>query len=254
MDLTNRTLIIGGALIWIFLVLVVILLTWGAPDESIRRLGDLSGYLNDHNNGATKAIITLGGLILITLAAIVIVIEVAPPETGSVRVQRVGAGEASIGTDEIVQRLEEELRLVPQLTDAQAIVSARGRKAEVQLDLYVRADADLTATSEEACRVARDLVEQRMGVELDCSPKARLHYRELHVARPAPPAAANAPSAPQPFTTPAPSPFQAPSAPQPTFTTPAPPPFQAPGASQPSAGESTHEASERTQQDRPAGS
>lgn len=228
MDLTNRTLIIGGALIWIFIVLVVILLAWGAPDESIERLGDLAGYLEDHNDGATKAIITLGGLIFITLAAVVIVIEVAPPETGSVRIQRVGAGEASIGTDEVVQRLEEELRRVPQLSSAQATVIARGRKAEVQLDLYVPADADLTAASDEACRVARELVEQRMGVELDCSPKARIHYREAHVVAPAAPAM--------------------PSTAQPTFTTPAASPFQRPPASQPSASESTtHEASERTQ-------
>jgi len=236
MDLTNRTLIIGGALIWIFVVLVVILLAWGAPDESIQRLADLAGYLDDHNTGATKAIITLGGLILITLAAVVIVIEVAPPEkTGSVRVQRVGAGQASIGTDEIVQRLEEQLRTIPQLTGVQANVIARGRKAEVQLDLYVGADTDLTAVSEDACRAARELVEQRMGVELDCSPKARIHYRELYVARAAAPAVAPATS-------------------QPTFTTPAPAPFQPPGASQPSTSESSHEASERTQQDRPAGS
>jgi hypothetical protein len=237
MDLTNRTLIIGGALIWIFLVLVVILLTWGAPDESIDRLGDLAGYLEDHNNGATKAIITLGGLILITLAALVIVIEIAPPETGSVRVQRVGAGEATIGTDEIVQRLEEELRRSPQLRGVQAAVIARGRKAEVQLDLYVAADADLTATSEEACRIARELVEQRMGVELDCSPKARIHYRELQVGR----------------TAAAPATSAQPAASQPTFTTPGAPTFRSPG--QPSTSESTtHEAAERTQQDRPAGS
>jgi hypothetical protein len=235
MDLTNRTLIIGGALIWIFIVLVVILLAWGAPDESIERISDLAGYLEDHNTGATKAIITLGGLILITLAAVVIVIEVAPPETGSVRVKRVGAGQATIGTDEIVQLLEEQLRTIPQLTGVQATIIARGRKAEVQLDLYVGADTDLTAVSEEACRAARELVEQRMGVELDCAPKARLHYRELHVARPAAPPAPPATS-------------------QPTFTTPAPAPFQPPGASQPSASESSHEASERTQQDRPAGS
>ena len=237
MDLTNRTLIIGGALIWIFLVLVVILLAWGAPDESIERLGDLAGYLDDHNSTPAKLIVTFGGLIFIMLAAIVIVFEVAPPDTGSVRVRRVGAGQASIATEEIVQRLEEELRNVSHLTGVQAKVLARGRKAEVQLDLSVGSDADLTATSEEACRIARELVEQRMGVELDCSPKAQIHYRELRVARPA---------GPPPGT---------PSAAQPTFTTPAPSPFQqAPGATQPPPSESTHEASERTQQDRPAGS
>lgn len=184
MDLTNRVLIVTGALIWIFIVLVVILLAWAEPEESISRLRDLAGYLADHNTDASKLIISFGGFILVLLAGIVIVFEVAPPEAGGLKVAKVGAGQARISTDEITHRLEAELRALPDITDAQATVQGRGQKAEINLELHVGADADLTSVADEACRRTREVVEQQMGVGLSTAPKAQLHYRELRVARP----------------------------------------------------------------------
>lgn len=196
MDVTNRTVIVGGALISIFLVLLVMLLSWGAADESIGRLSDLAGYLDDHNSTGAKLIVTLGGLIVILLLGLVMVFEIAPPESGSVRVGKVAAGETRIGTDEVTQRVEDELRGLPQLSGIQAAVFSRGRKAEIKLDLYVSADAEIAVTTEEVIRRVRELVENRMGIELDCAPKAQIHYRELHVTRPSPAPAASSASAP----------------------------------------------------------
>jgi hypothetical protein len=183
MDQTNRVVIVGVALLWIFLIFLVILLAWGAPDESINRLGDLAGYLEDHNEASTKLIITFGGIILALLFAIIVIYEIAPPDSGNVRVDKVGGGDVRISTDEVIQRLEEELRAMPGLLGVQATVMPRGKKAEVNLDLYVSTSADLTATSDEACRRARDLVEGRMGIALDMPPRAQIHYRELQVAQ-----------------------------------------------------------------------
>lgn len=236
MDQTNRVFIVSVALLWIFIVFLIILLAWGAPDESIDRLGDLAGYLDDHNSTATKLIVTFGGLILALLGAIVLIYEVAPPETGSVKVEKVGGGDVRIGTDEIVQRLEEELRSIPQLSGVQAVVQARGRKAEINLDLYVTAEADLATTSEEACRRARELVEERMGVALDCQPRAQVHYRELRVAP------ASGVSAPTISERPAPKASSTPWSQEPLTA-----------AASPSAAESAHEASETSPEDPAAG-
>ncbi len=184
MDVTNRVLIIGTSLLWIFVIFVVILLAWGAPAESIDRIADLAGYLEDHENTGAKLIITFGGLILALLGLIIIILEMAPAEGGQLRVTKVGAGEARIGTDEIALRLEEELRSVPQLSQVQATVIGRGQKADVKLELHVGSEADLALVAEEACHRAQQLVEGRMGVALTGPPKADLHYRELHVATP----------------------------------------------------------------------
>ena len=240
MDVTNRIIIIGGALLFIFLVFVVILLAWGAPEESIARLADLAAYLEDQNTTTTKLIITLGGLILALLAALVIVLEVAPPETGSLRVERVGAGEARISTDEIVHRVEQALRLHPQIEDAQVTVLGRGQKAEVHLDLHVRAEADLAQTADEACRRTRELIEGQMGVGLAGPPRAQLHYRELRLTRPHQTSTSTGSHTPPPTPTP-----QAPNDPS------TPPTTTMPGASL-ATGEA-HETTQRAEEDRPAG-
>ncbi len=184
MDLTNRVLIVGAALLWIFVMILIILLAWGSPDESIARLADLAGYMDDHNTTGAKLIITFGGLILVLAAIIVIIFEMAPPATESLKVGNVGSGEARISTDEASQRLEEELRVLPQVSEVQAKVLARGRKAEVSLDLHITPEADLALTTEEVCRRARQLIEERMAVVLARPPQVQLHYRELRVARP----------------------------------------------------------------------
>ena len=170
----------------------------------------------------------------------VIILEVAPPDTGTVRVAKVGAGRARISTDEISLQLEDELRNMPQINQVNATVLARASKAEIRLDLHVASEADLTATSDEACRRARELVEGRMGVELAGAPQAQLHYRELRVTRPsAPPAAPGRPST-QTMADPAPAAPTPPASPNPSVSLPTTEPRV------------THEASETAQQDRPA--
>jgi hypothetical protein len=272
MDVTNRVLIIGASLLWIFVIFLIILLAWGAPDDSIARIVDLGGYLEDHNTDAAKLIITFSGLIFALLALMIIVIELSPPESGQLAVTKVGSGEARIGTDEIALRVEEDLRAVPQLMQVQATVIGRGQKAEVRLNLQVGPQADLALVAEEACHRAQQLVEGRMGVALTGPPKAELHYRELQVARgePAPaPAAAEAAATPstapqQPQTSGYTGwerlPSQQPSPPEQPAQQPSPPeqPSQQPAGPGPFAPPTTssgppHDISETPSEDRPAG-
>ena len=248
MDQTNRVLIVGAALLWVFVLLVIILLAWGSPDESIERLADLAGYLEDHNNIEAKLIITFGGLIFALLGAIIVIFEVSPPETGSLKVERIGSGEAHIGTDEVAHRLEEQIQALPHVRQVQASVLARGAKAEVKLEMHVTAEADLAVTTEEACRLTRHLIEERMGVALTRPPQAELHYRELQVARPQETSSTAAPS-PSPVATPTASPTAVPPPPEP----PVPETSSGPFTDPPLSTESPHVA-ETTREDPPAGS
>jgi len=178
MDVTNRTAAVVLSLLLIFAAFLVILLTWGATDESIKRIADLSGFLSDHNTNPSKLLVTFGCLIFMLLGVAIIIMELAPPETGSVKVAKVGSGEARIGTDEISHRLEQELRGINGLREIEARVSSRGSRADVLLELEVDSGVDLAQTANEACSRARQVVEGRLGVELDSAPKARLHVRD----------------------------------------------------------------------------
>ena len=264
MDLTNRVLIVCGALIWIFLVMVVILLAWGAPDQSIDKLQDLATYVADNDDTPAKLILTFGGLILIMLALIVIISEVAPAEGGTLKMERVGGATASISTEEVALRLEEELQTFPQLKQVQASVKSRGQKAEIKLELHVNAEAELTSTAEEACRRARQLLEERMGVALAGPPEAQLHYQELKVGRSRKSAPSTPSESPSSATTSPPAESQASSPSSREWSPPKPSGVPTP-AEQPASGPSgesasgpagemdtSHETSESQQEDRPA--
>lgn len=185
MDAANRVFIVGAALVWIFLVLVVVLLAWGAPENSIDALGDFVEYLDDHTDNLSRLILTLGGVILILLAVIVVIAEVTPPSTAAVKVGSVKAGSALITTQEIEARLQEELLTLTHVTEAAAKVIGRGRGVELDLHLHVDPESNLAETAEAACQRARELVAGRMGLALLQEPRAHLHYRELRLARPA---------------------------------------------------------------------
>jgi hypothetical protein len=194
MDQANRAIIVTAALLFIFIIFVIIMLAWGSPDNTIDRLYRLADYLTEHNNQEAKLLITFGGIILALGALLLIIYELTPPADGSLRVE-VGSGDARISTEEIAARVEEEIRAFPHVRDVQATVTGRGSKAEVRLALHVQPQADLAQTAGEACARTRDLIEGNMGVSLASEPRADLHYQELRVARPAnPPAATETPA------------------------------------------------------------
>lgn len=222
MDVTNRVIIVAGAFVWVFFILVVVLLAWGAPENSIDALGDFVEYLDDHTDNLSRIILTLGGVILMLVAVVLIIAEVTPPASAAVRVQQVKAGSAVINTQEIEHRVQQEVASVPHVSEAAVKVLGRGRGVELELDLHVDPQANLSETAEEACRRARELAEGKMGIALLQPPRAHLHYKELDLA----------PAAEAPSTEPGP---------------------ETPGeAAEPSA-ETTHEAeAQETEEDPPA--
>ena len=189
-DLTNRIMAVAFAFLFMFAIFLIILLVWSSPDESINQIRDLAGYLDDHNTTEAKLIITFGGVILVLLATLLIIFELVSPESDTLTVQQVGSGVAEISSEEVVLRVEEELRAAPQIDQVQATIVGRGKKAEVSLSLHVAPEANLANTVEEACRRAAELIEGQMGIVLAKPPSAEVHYRELRVGGQQPPSAA----------------------------------------------------------------
>jgi hypothetical protein len=181
LDLVNRFVVAVFALLVAFGAALVVLLAWGAAEGSIGRVDDFAGFLRDHNDRDSKVILTMGGAVVVLLMVAAIVIEATPSPAQRMRVRNVKAGDATLTTPEIAARVEDEVRQIPHVRDCSAIVAVRGRALELVLDLHVDGAADLAQTADEACRRAQELVAQRIGVPLARPPRARLHYRELHL-------------------------------------------------------------------------
>jgi len=190
----NRFVIVLLALLVIFAAAMVVTLAWGAPDGSITRIADLADWLQRHNDGETKLIITLGGIVIVLVMLMAMIVELTPSPTQRMRVRNVKAGDATITTREIADRINAEVQGIEHVAECVAIVAARGRRVEAVLDLQVDAGADLTQLAEAACARVRQLIAGQIGVELAAPPRARLHYRELRL-RGGAPGPASAPAA-----------------------------------------------------------
>jgi hypothetical protein len=166
--------LIGGSI-------AVIALAWALPQESIDWLGDAAVWLDDHNTDGTKALITLGAAILAVVALIALAVELVPRDRGEVKVTGLQVGDAVLTTAAIGQRIEEAVNEVPNVSDVRATVRTKRQGVTVALDLHVDPDANLAAVTDAACEAARDVLIEKVHVELMAPPRARLHYRELRL-------------------------------------------------------------------------
>jgi len=176
-DAFNRGIIVALAAIWVTLMALVIFVTWAADAETIDRLGDLVRYLDEHTDNASKLILTLGVSSLIVLCLIVIVAELAPagPST-NIRLEGVTGATAVLSTEDINQRIEQEVTALPQIKESKASVTARDRGLAVALNLVLGPDANVPEATEEACRVTQETIEQKIGVALVGLPTVQIRF------------------------------------------------------------------------------
>jgi hypothetical protein len=174
------------ALVLICLVLIagsaaVIALSWAAPQDSIDWLADAAVWLDEHNTDGTKAFITIAAAAVTLVALVGLVVELFPRTRGEVKVTGLQVGDAVLTTAAIGQRIEEAVNQVPTVSDVRATVRAKRQGVTVALDLHVDPDANLAAVTDAACEAARDVLSDKVHVELLAPPRARLHYRELRL-------------------------------------------------------------------------
>jgi len=225
MNETNRAAIVLFAAFGIVLMAVVIFLTWTAGAGSVDRLGDLTEYLAKHEpENASRLIVTLGALVLIVLALLLIVVELAPEEeTREIRVEQAGAT-TIVPAEPLRLRLEEALMAMPNVSAARAHVYSRDNGIGMKLDLTVTPETNLALVTQEASRVVIETLQADLGLPVAAPPTVRILF-----GPPGPePVASSVTQAPEP---------PAPSAPAHEEMWPSQPP-RPPEAEAPAAGES----------------
>ncbi len=176
MNETNRTVIILLAALWIVLMAVVIFVAWAADVETVGRLDDFVSYLDDHRNNASRLILTLGALVLIVLALLVIIVELAPEEEArEIRVEQAGAT-TIVPAEPLRLRLEEALTAIPQVTTARARVFSRDKGVGMKLDLTVTPGANIAAVTQEASRVVVETLQADLGLPVSAPPTVRITF------------------------------------------------------------------------------
>jgi hypothetical protein len=175
MHAANRAIIIISAVLWIWVLAVLVLLTWAAPEALPGWLTGLGTYLGTHTDTLSRIVLSLALAIFLLLALALIIFELAPAPERSLKVSSVKAGNAVLGTDVIAERIERDVRAVESVTDAKVTAQGRGKGVDVAVDLSVDPDANLSQVSERVAELIRDSVENRMGVALAAPPRVILH-------------------------------------------------------------------------------
>ena len=198
MNVANRVLVVVGILVLVGLALTAIVLAWAASGETIARLSDFVRYLGDHNNTLSKLVITLGSAVILLLALSLMILELAPRAERTVDVREVKAGTAALAIEAVARRIEQAVVEVAQVESAKAKVTARGKGVEIDLQLLVDPDSDLAAVADEVSQVTRDMLTQKMSVDLAKPPRVRFYYTRHRVAAPSAPEHAAGPAASSP--------------------------------------------------------
>lgn len=176
MNALNRWALVGLALAWSAFMLAVIFLVWGADEATIDALRNLADFFADHRDTFGKLILTLAALVLLLAGLLLLVAELMPQATGDIRLGQVAGGTVVLAAEAITQRVEQSLLELPHIEGAKASVAGRGKGVELNLELLVAPESNITLVTEEAVRAARRTVEEKIGIPLLAMPTVRLRY------------------------------------------------------------------------------
>ncbi|MFQ5857201.1 MAG: hypothetical protein ACE5LU_16450 [Anaerolineae bacterium] len=165
MNVFNRIVIV---LLLLFSVPLLLLLI-GIVLFSVQAADVLSALVAGLRNISTtsKLLVVLASLLMLVVDIVLLWFELRRPAASrTVRIRQVTGGEAEMSTDSIEGRLAYNIDQLDEVIRVTPTVAGRGKGVDVILDVETRPDIDVPAKTEEVMAVARQVVEDRMGLEL----------------------------------------------------------------------------------------
>jgi hypothetical protein len=194
MNVVNRLIVVLGIVVVVLFAALVIVLAWAYSSETIGKLGDFVTYLNDRETNGTRVIITLAGGFIILVGLSLFVLELAPRRQKTVLVRDVETGNAVLSTYAVARRLEDVVTGLPDVEVVRAKVAGKNKAVEVDLQVMVNPECDLSAVASEVSRMTQEVTTEQMSVALARPPRLQLYYSYGSTTVKAHPAPAGAPS------------------------------------------------------------
>lgn len=119
-------------------------------------------------------------LLALLIPGLLLWLEVRRPRPGAAPVTMVeGVAQARVTTDSVAQRLGWHLSQLADVLSVRPIVRASGRRVDVELEVETMPEIEVPMKTEEVAAVTREVVEERMGLQL-----GRLDVRIRHLPAP----------------------------------------------------------------------
>jgi len=196
MNTFNRVVVILLLLATIIVMTVVLVVPRPMIEVLQRWLENLDASLAQ----VTQPLLLIVGVMLALLVDVVCAallwLEFRRRRPRAVRVQSITGGQAELTVDSIARRLEYNISQLDDVISVKPSVWGRRGGVEVELDLETSPEIDVPAKTEEVCQVAREAIEDKMGLKLR---KVRVNIKHAPL-----------PIAPQIAPKPTPSPLEQP--------------------------------------------
>jgi hypothetical protein len=169
MNVFNRLVVIVLLVVSMIVLPVVLVLVPARPDivaiigqQGLSRLMAIGGQypLRFVIAGASLAVLTF------VVCGLLLWLELRRPHGKAVRVKEVSGDEAKVTTDSIARRLAYNIDQLAEVISVKPKVLARGKGVHVRLNVETGPEIDVPAKTEEISKVAREVIEGRMGLKL----------------------------------------------------------------------------------------
>jgi uncharacterized alkaline shock family protein YloU len=169
MNVFNRLVVIILLVVSMIVVPVVLVLVPARPDvvaiigqQSLGRLMAMSAQnqIRFIIVGVSLAVLTF------VVCGLLLWLELRRPHGRAVKVQEVSGDEAKVTTDSIARRLEYNIDQLAQVISVKPKIMSKGKGVHVRLNVETAPEVDVPAKTEEISEVAREVIEERMGLKL----------------------------------------------------------------------------------------
>ena len=122
-----------------------------------------------------RALLVLCMVLLDVLLIGLLVLEVRGPARHTIRVQKVGSGIVAVTTEALAERLQYHLDQLADVISVKVQVTARGGSVDLDLNDRTGADVNVPEKDTQVLEVARQVVEDKMGLKLARKPRVYIH-------------------------------------------------------------------------------
>ena len=162
MNLFNRVVTI-----LLFLALMVVVpLVLILPQPAIVVIQQVLTGVSSSLTTFHRIVFALTGIICFIVGALVLYLELRRPSRKRAVLEKTAGGEVEVALDSIAQRLEYRIDQLVDVVKVTPKIKPRRKDIDIELNLETTPDVDVPAKTEEVCQVAREVVEERMGLKL----------------------------------------------------------------------------------------
>jgi hypothetical protein len=168
MNVFNRLVMIVLLVVSMILLPVVLVLVTALPGTATTIGQQALSLLDVFEQNPLRSIIVGVSLAVLTfvICGLLLWLELHRPSQKVVRIHKVSGETAKMTTDSIARRLEYHIDQLAEVVSVKPKITARGKGVDVRLLVETAPEIDVPAKTEEISKVAREVIEEKMGLKL----------------------------------------------------------------------------------------